>query len=352
MGRKSLSGGVAAKGKERIEFTFVCEGVRYRPTILRTPSEANLRRAHVQLADIKARINAGTFRFEEEFPDYRLTTRLGHESQRAAIAPLTPTEIAPPPQPKAERTCKQVFDAFLKHCEVRVAGSDMAYSTLNSYRKILARNWRPRLDAREFKSVTYGELVEIAGEQGWRTKKTYNNGISPLRCAFEFGYKDHRDIPNPAEGLDSFKITKIDRPRIDPFTIHEAEKIILGVHGEFGEAQGNFDEFRFFTGLRQSEEISLQVAYCDLAKGTISIEHVVVLGKDKNRPKNNEARTVELCPRALSVLKRQLALRDMYARAGRLDHDFVFFKEDGKCRIGPYCTSDIRSPAIAVQALA
>ena len=39
---------------------------------------------------------------------------------------------------------------------------------------------------------------------------------------------------------------------------------------------------------------------------------------------------MELCPRALSVLKRQLALRETYERAGQLAHDFVFFKDDGK----------------------
>jgi hypothetical protein len=56
MGRKSLTGGVRAKGDDRIEFTFVYENRRYRPTLLRIPSEANLRRARQQLADIKRRI--------------------------------------------------------------------------------------------------------------------------------------------------------------------------------------------------------------------------------------------------------------------------------------------------------
>lgn len=35
---------VAPKGADRIELTFVFEGARYRPTIKRVPSEANLRR--------------------------------------------------------------------------------------------------------------------------------------------------------------------------------------------------------------------------------------------------------------------------------------------------------------------
>ena len=329
MGRKSENGGVYAKGLDRIELAFSYEGKRYRPTLKRKPTEANLRRARLQLEGIRDRIDAGTFNFAEEFPSYRFRHKLpASREQPEPVAQPEPEFVIKPPS-KPERTCDDVFDAFLRHCEVRVASSDMAFSTLNSYRKILKRNWRPKLGKREFKSITYSELVEIAGSQGWKTKKTYNNGISPLRCAFEFGYKDHRGTPNPAEGLDSFRITKMDRPEIDPFSIYEAEKLILGVHDEWGEAQGNFDEFRFFTALRQSEEISLRVPNCDLAKGTIKIERVVVLGRDKNRPKNNEPRTVELCPRALSVLRRQLALRGAYVRAGKIHHDFVFFKSDG-----------------------
>src|SRR5665213_231698 len=41
MGRRSLTGGVRAKGDDRIEFTFVYNGQRYRPTLPRIPSEAN-----------------------------------------------------------------------------------------------------------------------------------------------------------------------------------------------------------------------------------------------------------------------------------------------------------------------
>ena len=55
MGRKS-PGGVYAKGADRIEFVFFYKGKRYRPTVLRTPSAANLRRAQLQLIDIRARI--------------------------------------------------------------------------------------------------------------------------------------------------------------------------------------------------------------------------------------------------------------------------------------------------------
>lgn len=239
MGRRSLTGGVRAKGDDRIEFTFAYKGQRYRPTLPRIPSEANLRRARHQLAEIKRRIKQGTFVFGEEFPDYRYTDEL--------LDTLETGSGDPRDAAKQERTCNQVFDTFIRHCEMRVAHKDMAFSTLEGYRKILNRTWRPALADRQFKSVVYSELVAIAAAQQWQTKKTYNNGISPLRCAFEFGYKDHPELHNPADGLDSLRITKKDRPKVDPFTIHEAETIIAAIHRDWGEAQGNYDEFRFFT---------------------------------------------------------------------------------------------------------
>jgi hypothetical protein len=53
MGSKWFTGGMVAAPRSRIQFDFTFEGVRYRPSILRPPSEANLRRAHQRLNEIK-----------------------------------------------------------------------------------------------------------------------------------------------------------------------------------------------------------------------------------------------------------------------------------------------------------
>jgi hypothetical protein len=49
MGSKWFTGGVTAAPRGRIQFDFHVDGVRYRPTIKRPPSEANLRRARERL---------------------------------------------------------------------------------------------------------------------------------------------------------------------------------------------------------------------------------------------------------------------------------------------------------------
>jgi integrase len=78
---------------------------------------------------------------------------------------------------------KKVFDDFIAHCEMRVAMNDMAFSTLNGYRKILDSLWKPEIGDDAFEDVTYSRLSSIAAAHT-RQKKTYNNVVSALRCAF------------------------------------------------------------------------------------------------------------------------------------------------------------------------
>jgi hypothetical protein len=44
---------------------------------------------------------------------------------------------------------------------------------------------------------------------------------------------------------------------VDPFNMHDAEVLIAAIHRDWGEAQGNYDEFRIFTGFaRPSRSLS------------------------------------------------------------------------------------------------
>jgi integrase len=308
MGTKWFTGGVIAAPRGRIQFDFIFNGIRYRPTIKRPPSEANLRRARERLEAIKQQISFGTFAFEEEFPNYRFLPRLASVS--------------------SARLCNDVFDGYLEHCEARLRRNDMAAATVRSYRKVLDCIWRPHLGNQVFSQVRYSRLVEIADRHAW-SKKTYNNTISVLKRAFEFGYRDRPFHENPALNLRCARLRKVDRPKVDPFSTHDAETLIAAIHHDWGEAQGNYDEFRFFTGLRPSEEIALVLSDIDLAHGLISVNKARVSGVDRDKTKNSEDRRVQLCPRALSVLRRQFRLRARLEAAGHIDHQHVFFLETG-----------------------
>lgn len=306
MGRKANLSGVQAKGPNRIQFDFKFKGVRYRPTLERIPNERNLRRAHEQLKEMKARIKRGSFVFGDEFPDYRYKGEM------------------PAQEDTREKTCGEVLDGFLSHCEMRVSMDDMAFSTLHGYRNILEAVWRPVIGGLSFEKIVYSQLARIAADCT-NNKKTYNNIVSAVRAAFSFGYKDHPHKFNPAVGLRTLRITRKDRPPVDPFPVQQAEEIIAASHRMFGEPHGNYEEFRFFTGLRQSEQFALQVTDYDPAEGIVKIDKAWVLGREKNRTKTNQDRVIALCPRALQVLDRQLALREELIAAGRINHSSVFF---------------------------
>ena len=200
--------------------------------------------------------------------------------------------------------------------------------TLAAHRQILEQVWRPAIGALPFLAVRYSMLVKIVDAHRW-TKKTYNNVISALRRAFSFGFEDHPEQHNPAKALRSARIGKKDRPAVDPFSIQDAEVLIAAIHHDWGEAQGNYDEFRFFTGLRPSEQFALVVSDFDPVHGTLSVTKARVAGVDRDRTKTGEDRRVQLCARARAVLQRQLRLREQLKHADRIDHDHLFFNADG-----------------------
>ena len=258
--RGPSAGGVRSKPNNRIQFDFMLDGVRYRPTIRRPTTAQNLMAARERLVGIRQRIRAGTFFFDQEFPNYRFLRRV-----------VDPSQV---------RTCDQVFDQFIAHCESRFRRDDLAWATVTGYRRVLNALWRPRIGALPLLRVDYATLARIA--DGYRCqKKTFNNTVSVLRRAFAFGYRNHPQHINPAVGLRGCRMARKDRTRPDPFRIGEAETLIEAVREDWGDAQGNYEEFRFFTGLRPSEQIALTVSDFDAVRGTLSVSKARVAGVDR-----------------------------------------------------------------------
>jgi hypothetical protein len=148
-----MTGGVLGKGRQRIQYDFRLNGVRYRPTLKAIPTEANLRRAREHLKAIKERIRCGTFSFMEEFPDFRDWQKLVPHS--------------------SYRTCNQVFDQYLAHCESRLAKNDLSFATVTGYRKALDSVWRsqwaPSPSSRSNTQCCYVSPFRIRGGTRKRT---------------------------------------------------------------------------------------------------------------------------------------------------------------------------------------
>jgi integrase len=141
------------------------------------------------------------------------------------------------------------------------------------------------------------------------------------------------------------RIRKKDRPVIDPFTIQDAETLIAGVHRDWGEAQGNYDEFRFFAGLRPSEQVALLVSDFDSTGGTLTINKARVGGVDKNSTKTGEDRRIALCPRDSGIAATNRASR--VARARRKDRSRSSVLQEHR---SAHPQSAVRSRAMATNA--
>jgi integrase len=71
--------------------------------------------------------------------------------------------------------------------------------------------------------------------------------------------------------------------------MHDAETFIAAIHHNWGEAQGNYDEFRFFTGMRPSEQIALVLSDIDLVCGVVAstkLESPASIGTKPKRAKS------------------------------------------------------------------
>ena len=119
-----------------------------------------MKHARRRLEEIKRRITSGTFSFAEDFPDYRFVG-----------------ETEPGGQP---RTVDEVCEAYIASLRAR---GELAYATVETYRKILKHHVQPHIGANPFAAVTFSKLDEIANRhQG--TKKTFNNVVSAIRGAW------------------------------------------------------------------------------------------------------------------------------------------------------------------------
>jgi hypothetical protein len=67
----------------------------------------------------------------------------------------------------------------------------------------------------------------------------------------------------------------------------------------------------------------------DATHGVLSITKACVQGVDKDVTKTGEDRRIVLCPRAVTVVERQLQLRECAIRAGLVKHEHLFFTDAG-----------------------
>ena len=275
MGESQLLGGVRIRNSSiAIRFQFL--GKRHEETWKVKPTPANLKRAAKMRRDICADIRAGVFRIEEYFPDSRHARSNEHSK-----------DIEVP-------TFREVADSYLKSLTV-------ADSTMREYRNGLSRYFYTNLGLMKIDEISYSHLVNVLSEIDWKSNKTRNNAIGPLRGVFQYAEDDQLISFNPASRL---KFAKFQRKEPDPLNLEEVELVLSWLLKNEHEVLVNYFQFAFFSGLRSSEQLAISWKDIDWLRGTVRVQRARVEGKLKET-KTYVARDIKLNSRSLEALKRQ-----------------------------------------------
>ena len=271
--RKKLTGVQVHGGKLRIWFKY--NGERCFESLNLSPSDANQRAAAKLRAEICEKIRHGLFDYAIYFPD---------------SIKVTKTQIS------KSLTFGAMSDLWL------TGQAHLAKSTIEGYRKTLNFHWLPKLANRSMNGITYTELMAMIGSIKFKTGKTRNNSIIPLRRIFEAAYEDDLIPSNPAARI---VYVKHQKKKPDPLTLEEVELVLAYIGEHYPPSINNYFEFAFFTGLRTSEQIELRWEDIDFRRRIAHIHRAKVRQEINEHTKTYVEREVELNSRAFAALARQ-----------------------------------------------
>lgn len=249
---------------QRIEGTLKVDGRALRPT------PANLKYAARIAAEIRQRVQHGTYHHADYFPASRASAQTSD-------------------------TVAAVLDRWYR----TLAGNPA--STLRGYRSAVAF-WKREIGRKPVAALVRSDILEaLASEPAW-SGKTRNNKLAVLRPALELALADHILSDNPAAGIAAFAHQ---RPAPDPFSAREREQILDYLREHCPEPVSNYYEFCFYSGVRTSEGLGLAWPQVDLNSRQVLIAGGLVDGEITDRTKTARTRLVDLPSPALSALMRQ-----------------------------------------------
>lgn len=177
-----------------------------------------------------------------------------------------------------------------------------ADNTKLKYTQTLERLYLPKLGERLINSIRFTELLSLLADVEWKSNKTRNNELIPLRAVFKLALRDGAISVNPTEGIVN---GKHQFPDADPLLIEEMEAFLTWLERTQHPMWVNYFEYAFFSGLRPSEQIALNWQSVDFNRGYARIERSKIQGKLRAHTKTYKTRDVEFNARAKAALTRQ-----------------------------------------------
>lgn len=199
---------------------------------------------------------------------------------------------------------QEIAQKYLKHCDANLDSKKDYVSALN-------KHWMPNLALVPVHEITSDMIRDIIADIDFKSDKTLNNCLVPLRGVFEKAIELRLITPadNP---MALIKNKKVQSGLPDPFTRDEMNALLNWLDKNL-EGKDRFYywyfEVAFWTGCRPSELYALRWKDIDWFNGSVIINKSRVRGTEKQVTKTHTAREVYLNDRSKRAFEALDALK-------------------------------------------
>ncbi len=190
---------------------------------------------------------------------------------------------------------QEVAQKYLRQCEANL-------DSRKGYVRILNCHWMPHFALRPINQITNDEIRDLIIDKNFKTAKTLNNSLIPLRGVFETAMNSKLILDNPMHGIEN---KRIQQAIPDPFSRAEMNALLkwLDVNLEgTNRLYYWYYELAFWSGCRPSELFALRWNDIDWFNGTMRISKSRVRGYEKSVTKTHTVRDVYLNDRSTRAL--------------------------------------------------
>ena len=287
----------------RLFIDFRVDGKRCREYTALSDTPSNRKRLGAVLARIDKAVAAGTFVYEQFFPDSAQADRL------TPAAPAVIPDVSESQTPKLGEFAARWFEE--RRVEWRRSHAKIVKATIDKYLVPAFGDVRvdtiTKADILKFRT----ELAALPGRGGapGLSNRRINGVLTPLRQVLEEA-AERFEFTSPFRRVRPLKLRKSD---VHPFALAEVTALLQTVRSDYRP----YLTVRLFTGMRTGEVHGLKWKYVDFDHRLIHVRETLVDGEEDYTKTDGSQRDIQMSSAVLEALKQQFE-----ARTHGCDHVF------------------------------
>ena len=288
-------------GKLYLDFMF--EGLRCREQTALPDTPANRKKCEALLQKVEAKILLGEFDYAEFFPGSRNLKKLAKAGALSGTGRASNAMADPDQETDQSPLFPDFADLWLEENKIQWRASH-----LRNVESILESSLKPAFKNKRLTEITKANILaarnKLASRKGragniQMAPKTINSHMAILRMILTEG-AERFDFANPYRNIKPLKLKKVN---IEPFSLHEVERITKYVRKDYQ----NYYLVRFYTGMRTGEIDGLKWEHVDFEKREILVRETLINGKTEYTKTDGSQREIPMFGLVYNALKAQNA---------------------------------------------